>query len=150
MTDNPLRMDSVSDHLSGGNGGTGNARHLNNVGLPSSRRRALTRAQYAAYIKSDAWRTSPARLAELLASGGRCRICDAGPETSVIHIHHRRYDRLGCELVDDLTALCQECHDVVTDDLRRRNNRSRKLPSPRDLADGASERTLVDSLRLLR
>jgi hypothetical protein len=82
------------------------------------KRLAASRA-YFAYIRSEDWRQSPARLAELTASGGRCRLCDRGEPLTRIHAHHRSYERLGRELPSDLTALCIECHEVVTPHVRR-------------------------------
>ena len=111
----------------------------------ASSRASSTSTSYAAYIKSDAWRFSPARLAELLASGARCRICNDGRSTTILHVHHRTYERLGCELVEDLTTLCEECHDVVTVSERRRANAGRALPVPLDLPKATACRMLVDS-----
>jgi 5-methylcytosine-specific restriction endonuclease McrA len=74
---------------------------------------------YDDYINSGRWRNSPARLAELEASGFRCRICNGDGEGSAVEIHHRTYARLGNEQSSDLTALCSGCHRVVTDHLRR-------------------------------
>jgi len=75
---------------------------------------------YQAYITSSAWRNSPARQAELKAAGYRCRICYR-PGTEVeLQVHHRTYERLGCELPGDLLCVCAECHDEVTSFLRRR------------------------------
>ncbi len=77
--------------------------------------------QYREYIGSNAWRTRPARLAELEASGFRCRTCfDGAPDGASLEVHHRTYARFGCELVGDLTALCTPCHRTITDMLRRR------------------------------
>ncbi|GGI30816.1 hypothetical protein [Bradyrhizobium guangdongense] len=77
---------------------------------------------YLEYIGSYKWRTSAARLAELDASGHRCRTCYAssGEEGVWLEVHHRTYERLGHELVGDLTALCSYCHRVITDAHRRR------------------------------
>lgn len=72
---------------------------------------------YHRYIRSSAWRASPARLAELAASGSRCRLCNSPDNTEV---HHRTYARLGCELQSDLTTLCADCHRGVTSMLRER------------------------------
>lgn len=33
--------------------------------------------QYASYVSSDAWKTNPARLAELKGVRHRCRVCNA-------------------------------------------------------------------------
>lgn len=75
---------------------------------------------YYTYIISNQWRDNPARLAELKASGFRCRICNASEADVRLEVHHRTYERLGCERADDLTTLCRDCHYVVTDMLRRR------------------------------
>lgn len=82
---------------------------------------------YNRFITSAGWRTSPARLEELEASGFRCRVCNAGPEDAQLEVHHRTYERLGCEETSDLTTLCSECHVVVTDSLRRRRYAGRAL-----------------------
>ena len=75
---------------------------------------------YSEYIKSTGWRSSAARRIELAASGYRCRICNR-PESEVqLEVHHRTYERLGAEEPGDLTTLCCDCHQVVTDMLRRR------------------------------
>ena len=82
--------------------------------------------KYEAYINSTRWRNNPARLAELKASGLRCRLCYA-PETEVeLQVHHRTYERLGRELAGDLLTLCKDCHHGVTDMLRRRRYAVRK------------------------
>lgn len=76
---------------------------------------------YRRYISSDKWRRSPARLGELQAAGFRCRTCNAAAAaTDPLEVHHRTYERLGYELVADLTALCRRCHHGVTDMLRGR------------------------------
>lgn len=77
----------------------------------------LHQLRYAEYIRSYAWRSNPARLAELAAAQYRCRLCYADDGLTV---HHRTYARLGHEATADLTALCTQCHAVVTDMLRRR------------------------------
>lgn len=74
---------------------------------------------YREYIRSREWREHPVRVAELEASGFRCRLCNAGGEGIILEVHHRTYENLGNEQPGDLTALCQSCHRVVTDHLRR-------------------------------
>jgi hypothetical protein len=71
-------------------------------------------ADYERYISSAAWQTSPARLAELHAAGHRCRLCFASGEQTRLEVHHRTYRNFGCELAEDLTTLCHDCHMVVT------------------------------------
>ncbi|MGY4330705.1 putative HNH restriction endonuclease [Bradyrhizobium sp. LB7.2] len=74
---------------------------------------------YHDYIASRSWRQNPARLAELKAAGFRCRVCNHDGSLGAIEVHHRTYERLGHEALGDLTALCRNCHRVVTDHLRR-------------------------------
>jgi 5-methylcytosine-specific restriction endonuclease McrA len=74
---------------------------------------------YHKYIGSREWREHPVRLAELEASGFRCRLCNTGAEDNVLEAHHRTYANLGNEQPGDLTALCRDCHRVATDHLRR-------------------------------
>lgn len=78
------------------------------------------RTNYHSYISSHAWRNSPARLAELKAACFRCRLCNASADDTQLEVHHRTYERLGCEKVEDLTALCSQCHRSVTAESRRR------------------------------
>jgi len=104
---------------------------------------------YHDYISSDAWRSNPARLAELKAARFKCRICENGPPTTVIEVHHRTYARLGHEHVADLCTLCRDCHHLVTDELRRRRYRSRPVgaDSAVDLRSPLLGRSLRDSWR---
>ena len=81
---------------------------------------------YQAYINSNRWRNNLARIAELNAAGFRCRLCNGLGNESRLEVHHRTYERLGCERPADLTTLCQPCHHGVTDMLRRRRYASRR------------------------
>jgi hypothetical protein len=63
---------------------------------------------YLEYIGSAKWRSSLARLGELDAAGYRCRTCfEPGTAEAPLEVHHRTYERFGCELIGDLTALCR-------------------------------------------
>lgn len=112
------------------------AGHPPTAGAPGDRDGAAgspADGSYEAYIRSDAWRRSPARLAELRASGRRCRLCDRGPPDVALEVHHRTYARFGRELVGDLTTVCHECRPAVTDVLRARRHARRDPPAPRDV-----------------
>ncbi|MET4278745.1 MULTISPECIES: hypothetical protein [unclassified Bradyrhizobium] len=74
---------------------------------------------YHEYMASRSWRRNPTRLAELEAAGFRCRVCNHDGSHNPIEVHHRTYENLGREQPGDLTALCRNCHRVVTDHLRR-------------------------------
>jgi 5-methylcytosine-specific restriction endonuclease McrA len=86
-------------------------------------------ADYERYISSTAWQTNPARLAELRAAGHRCRLCFASGEEARLEVHHRTYRNFGCELAEDLTTLCHDCHlDVTCMERARKYARSPVLP----------------------
>jgi hypothetical protein len=69
---------------------------------------------YSDYIKSDEWRK---KRKDYWQHGEyhTCYICDdpwinfAGKE-----LHHRTYDRLGREKLDDLVPVCHGCHEKIT------------------------------------
>jgi hypothetical protein len=102
---------------------------------------------YATYIAGHAWHTCPARRTELEASGFRCRVCNAGRDKARLEVHHRTYERLGREHVGDLTTLCSECHEGVTDFLRRRRYAGRKLVTD-DYRSSAEERCNLNKLMI--
>lgn len=61
---------------------------------------------YTAYIHSKYWKALRERLAS--ERGFRCERC--GTETTLVTLHHKTYERLGCEQDADLIFLCSECH----------------------------------------
>lgn len=61
---------------------------------------------YYAYIQSEEW--AELRSAKLLESNHRCEEC--GRRTK-LQVHHKTYERLGCERLTDLTVLCEGCHE---------------------------------------
>jgi hypothetical protein len=102
---------------------------------------------YVSYIASSRWRNNPARVREMAAAGGRCRLCSESAAVSPLEAHHRDYANLGDERDGDLVALCGPCHREVTSFLRRRRYAalrplSADVPQMRDL-----RRTLVDPTR---
>ena len=77
--------------------------------------------RYRSYIASHAWRSNPARVAEIAACGGRCRLCfEPANGNFRLEVHHGTYARLGHEADGDLIALCSQCHRDVETFLRRR------------------------------
>jgi len=64
-------------------------------------------AEYHAYLSSAGWRQR--RNAALVRAERRCEICP-NPASQV---HHLTYARVGCELPNDLMALCSECHKFI-------------------------------------
>ena len=54
-----------------------------------------------------------------------CRACGA----TTVDLHHKTYERLGCELLSDLQALCRDCHATAhgkTSPLQMGTQRPRK------------------------
>lgn len=65
----------------------------------------LPATQYQNYLHSAQWKK---KRAEVFAQFGQhCAVC---PETEGLEVHHRTYDRLGYEDVNDLTVLCRKHH----------------------------------------
>lgn len=64
---------------------------------------------YQIYIRSDAWRQKANEAKE--RAGWRCQVCNG---TERLQAHHRNYDRLGHELPEDITILCDECHELFS------------------------------------
>lgn len=62
--------------------------------------------KYADYLRSPEWRAKADAVLE--RDRGRCRRCDAAAED----VHHLTYERIFCEDLDDLIALCRTCHEL--------------------------------------
>ena len=70
--------------------------------------------EYTAYMRSVEW--DEKRRAVLKRDGYRCRRC--GTDQKTLTVHHRNYDNLGHERLEDLITLCPDCHKDAD---RRRN-----------------------------
>jgi 5-methylcytosine-specific restriction endonuclease McrA len=104
--------------------------------------------RYRRYITSFRWRGNAARLSELAACRGRCRLCfEPGSRDAPLEVHHATYRRLGGERFGELVALCGPCHRDVEDILRRRlyARRPSLRADVRPMRDG--RRPLVDPTR---
>jgi hypothetical protein len=65
----------------------------------------LPEMPYTLYLDSDAWKARRSYMVR--RAGHRCQVCNSRER---LEVHHRTYDRLGHERIDDLTVLCHECH----------------------------------------
>lgn len=61
---------------------------------------------YAIHMKSCRWKSFKRRLKR--DRGTACERC--GKTGVTVQVHHKTYERLGCELPDDVEILCVECH----------------------------------------
>jgi 5-methylcytosine-specific restriction endonuclease McrA len=65
------------------------------------------RERYLAHLNSEAWRLIRRLVIE--RDGRRCLVCNSPAE---LEAHHRTYERLGHERLDDLATLCRDCHEL--------------------------------------
>lgn len=63
---------------------------------------------YSIYLESEWWGVRRRRA--LALSGYRCQVCNTGKR--MLHVHHRTYDNLFHERDNDLTVLCDRCHEL--------------------------------------
>ena len=63
--------------------------------------------RYQEYLRSTQW--SWLREQAMKRAGKRCQVCNG---TTKLAAHHRTYERVYHEQVDDLTILCALCHGV--------------------------------------
>jgi hypothetical protein len=61
---------------------------------------------YKNYLTSPDWRAR--RNARLHHARWCCERCG---QRRHLHVHHRTYERLGCERLEDLEVLCLDCHE---------------------------------------
>lgn len=73
--------------------------------VQEARNNQLNKMSLTEYLKTREWRVKRNRA--LIRAGNRCQICAS---TYRLDVHHRTYERLGCELLSDLVVLCRKCH----------------------------------------
>lgn len=72
--------------------------------------REQRRGLYDGYLGSAQWKALRAKV--LKRAQGMCEGCASAPATEV---HHLTYARWGREMLFDLVAICEACHDAVHD-----------------------------------
>jgi 5-methylcytosine-specific restriction endonuclease McrA len=63
---------------------------------------------YQEYLKTQYW--GARRTMAIKRAKERCQVCNR--ENVTLNVHHRTYERLGCELNSDLIVLCASCHET--------------------------------------
>jgi hypothetical protein len=66
--------------------------------------------KYHEYLLSEKW--SNLRKKKIKEAGGRCQLCN---KSGLLNIHHRTYDNVFNERLEDLIALCKKCHEKFHD-----------------------------------
>ena len=79
--------------------------------------------RYLDYIESPKWRAKRQRV--LSRDGHECQVCTAAER---LEVHHKTYDNLFHEPLDDLITLCHDCHEAVTISIRERFQFGKRIP----------------------
>jgi len=77
---------------------------------------------YLDYLKTQEW--CARRAVKLKIAEYRCQLCN---ESEGLQVHHRTYERLGCEKMGDLLVLCKACHQLFHE--RRQLVKARQVAS---------------------
>jgi hypothetical protein len=83
------------------------------IAYPSS----LVNLDREVYYTSKRYRALARRV--IARDQGRCRLCNTGRP---LNVHHRNYSYWGDESPDELTTLCEKCHELFHDHRRIENN----------------------------
>lgn len=76
------------------------------VAVPDEEEIAALRAlPYREYLGCSHWQRL--RQVKMKEAEYRCQLCYSSRQ---LQVHHRTYERLGCEYLTDLIALCDNCH----------------------------------------
>ncbi len=62
-------------------------------------------ASYGEYLKSEQW--GQLRKSKLKEVNYKCQLCNSNKE---LNVHHRTYERIFRESIEDLIVLCESCH----------------------------------------
>jgi 5-methylcytosine-specific restriction endonuclease McrA len=84
------------------------------------------RVDYHQYINSLEW-INKSEQAKKRAEY-RCQVCNRSNSEVVLHTHHRTYERLGNEKDQDLTVLCQVCHQIFHENRRLESQKNKPAP----------------------
>ncbi len=73
---------------------------------------------YRKHLRSHEWRVLKAEV-----MNERGRECERCGETAGLQLHHKTYERLGCELLTDVELLCIDCHELADKEREIKNAR---------------------------
>lgn len=90
-------------------------------------------ADYGKYLRSKHWKRIKKRYADD-PQYQNCKACGASRDGTFQH-HHRTYERLWCEEIDDIVILCQPCHS----DLHREYDQLKVANAGKTLAEHTDE-----------
>lgn len=79
--------------------------------------------RYESYLLTKEWQAK--RLEKAIEQNYTCEICGKVVPKG-FNIHHKTYKRLGCELMTDLMFLCEDCHMLVHEKIKKRKESDKK------------------------
>lgn len=126
-------------------------KYLGVVTPPEPRAAPTAKFDYRAYIKSSAWRA----LKDIFLRSHLPKNCLGcwKPYQPNFELHHRTYENLGSEKLQDLCLLCRDCHQAVHDrfnekggrePLRRATKNAVRAIRKKSLEEGRSKLTRAD------
>lgn len=76
----------------------------------SGRSNRKGRVNYRDYLRSEHW--IEFRRKALTFHGNHCLICRTSASEATLEVHHRNYDCIWHESMDDVMVLCKKCHQA--------------------------------------
>ncbi len=79
---------------------------LNTLEIPAELLEFGNKTKYHEYLQTPEWKSIASR--KRTQAGNKCQLCNDG--TAKLNVHHRTYDNVYREKLDDLIVLCENCH----------------------------------------
>ena len=96
--------------------------------------------EYPNYLKSPAWLTKKAQVLE--RDGYKCVLCNKYSVHGLL-VHHKTYDNIGKEPLEDLTTLCTPCHEKYHSQPSNPQTNEIPPPSPNPYNSGTPTEELI-------
>ena len=84
---------------------------LDSLEIPKELLTFEARPDYKEYLQSPQWKSLTAKKRK--EAGNKCQLCNDGEVT--LHVHHRTYENIYKESMEDLIVLCENCHKKFHD-----------------------------------
>ncbi len=97
--------------------------------------RELRSMPYEEYLKTPEWASK--RDQALKRDGYCCRACNSSEK---LQVHHRTYERRGNEDLNDLTTLCNDCHEHFHEKISQDEIMGRTHPDPEIEEDASAKK----------
>ena len=79
---------------------------LKTLEIPSHLLEFNNKSKYQEYLQTLEWKSLA--KAKRISANNKCQLCNNGNDE--LHVHHRTYDNVYHEELDDLIVLCKQCH----------------------------------------